>query len=133
MCHNHTHSKTKQRPLHWHKLPTHITFIINKRKYSNHFSSIQHPGLKHKHSTHIALHNIFHQITRAFTIQGFHTTVAVALDMSNVFDAVNVQTYTQTHTNKHFKHHHQVYSKLHKRMTSMYSIQWHIKTQINQY
>ena len=53
-CHNHPHSKTKQRSQHWHKLLTHITFIthcqntrvtkpntitMHNRKYSNHFSS----------------------------------------------------------------------------------------------
>ena len=41
--------------------------------------------------------------------------------------------YTQTHINKHSKHHHQDHSKLHKRTTSMHSMQWHtLKTQKNQ-
>ena len=47
--------------------------------------------IKHKHSTHTALHNICYQITRGFNNpRPPQRTVAVALDMSKAFDTVNV-------------------------------------------
>ena len=53
---------------------------------------------KHKHSTHTALHNICHQITKHFNNpRPPQCIVAVASDMSKAFDTVNIQT----HTNKH--------------------------------
>ena len=48
-------------------------------------------GFKHKHSTHTALRNICHQITRGFNNPRLpQRTVGVALDMSKTFDSVNV-------------------------------------------
>ena len=50
-------------------------------------------GLKHKHSTHTAFHNIRHQITKGFNnlspLQRT-ATVVVALNMSWAFDTVNI-------------------------------------------
>ena len=46
--------------------------------------------LKHKHSTHTALHNICHQITKGFNPRPLQCTVAVILDMSKAFDTVNI-------------------------------------------
>ena len=44
-------------------------------------------GFKHKHSTHIALHNICHQITRGFdNPRPLQCTVGVAKDMSNTIN-----------------------------------------------
>ena len=46
---------------------------------------------KHKHSTHTALHNICHQITKGFnTPKPPQRAVAVTLDMSKAFDTVNI-------------------------------------------
>ena len=48
-------------------------------------------GFKHKHSTHTALPNIFHQMTEGFNNpKSLKHTVAVALDMSKAFDTVNI-------------------------------------------
>ena len=48
-------------------------------------------GFKHKHSTHTALHNIWHQITKGFNSpRPLQRTVALALDMSKAFDTVNI-------------------------------------------
>ena len=54
-------------------------------------------GLKHKYSTHTALHNICHQITKGFNNpRPPQRTVAVALDMSKAFDTVNIHKLTLT-------------------------------------
>ena len=45
---------------------------------------------KHKQSTCTALHNICHQITKDCNNPRQHHIVAVALDMSKVFDAVSI-------------------------------------------
>ena len=56
-----------------------------------------HHGLKHKHSTHTALHNVCHQITKGFNSPRLpQCTVAVALDMSKAFDTVNINKLTLT-------------------------------------
>ena len=48
-------------------------------------------GFKHKHSTHTALHNICNQIIKSFNNpRPPKRTVTVVLDMSKVFDTVNV-------------------------------------------
>ena len=48
-------------------------------------------GFKHKRSTHTALHNICHQITKGFNNpRPPQRTVAVALDVSKAFDTVNM-------------------------------------------
>ena len=87
-----------------------------------------------KHSTHTALHNICHQITKGFNYpRSLQRTVAavVVLDMSKCLIYCE---HTQTYINKHFNHHHPAHSKLHKRTTSMHSLQRHsIKTQTNQH
>ena len=106
MCHNHFHSKTKQRTLHWHKLSTHITFIthcqstrenaitIHNKKISVIFH--QH-GFKHKCSTHTALHNICHQIAKGFNnSRPLQCTIVVVLNMSKAFDTVNIHKFTLT-------------------------------------
>ena len=102
-CHNHSHSKTKQRPKHWHKLPT-LSFLsciaktlektllpyIIKKQQNILIISHQH-GFKLKHSTHTALHNNCHQITKDFiNPRPPQCTVAVALNMSKALDAVNI-------------------------------------------
>ena len=52
-------------------------------------------GFKHKHSTHTALHNIYHQITKGFNnLRPPQCTVAVALDKSKVSDTVNIHKLT---------------------------------------
>ena len=46
---------------------------------------------KHKHSTHTALHNICHRITKGFNNPSPPLcTVAIALAMSKIFDTVNI-------------------------------------------
>ena len=46
---------------------------------------------KHKHSTHTALHNVCHLITKDFNNpRPPQHTVAVALDMSKAFDTVKI-------------------------------------------
>ena len=48
-------------------------------------------GFKHEHSTHTALHNICHQITKGFkNPRPQQCTVTVALDMSKAFDTINI-------------------------------------------
>ena len=56
MCHNHPHSKIKQRPQHWHKLVTYITSITHCQNTIPYITEniliISHQnGFKHKHST----------------------------------------------------------------------------------
>ena len=56
-------------------------------------------GFKHEHSTHTALHNICHQITKGFNDpRPPQRTVAVVLNMSRVFDTVNIYKLTLTNT-----------------------------------
>ena len=89
MCQNYPHSKTKHRPQPWRKLPTYITSIthcqnIRENTIAIHNKNIpiishQH-GFEHKHSTHTALHNICHQITKGFkNLRPPQHSVAVAL------------------------------------------------------
>ena len=48
-------------------------------------------GFKHKDSTHTALHNICHQITKGFNNpRPPQRTVAVTLDISKAFDIINI-------------------------------------------
>ena len=54
-------------------------------------------GLKDKHLTHTALHNICHEITTCFNNpRPPQRIVAVTLDMSKVFDTVNIYKLTLT-------------------------------------
>ena len=54
-------------------------------------------GFKHKHSTQAALHNICHQITKTFNnSRPSQRTVAVALNISKVFDTLNIHKLTIT-------------------------------------
>ena len=53
------------------------------------------------------MHNIYHQITKGFNNQRQHHTVAVALNMSKVFNTVS-----KTNLYKHSEHHHLVHSQL---------------------
>ena len=87
-------------------------------------------GFKHKHSTHTALHNICHQITKSFNIsRPLPSTVAVALDMSKAFDTINIHKLTLTNIpNIIIKF---IADKRMTRMTSMHSTHWHsFKTQM---
>ena len=104
MCHNYPYSKIKQRPQHWHKLLTHITFIShcqNIEKTLLPYMTKNFPIISHQHgfkrSSHTALLNICHQITKSFNNpRPPQCTVTVALDMSKVFDTVNIHKLTLT-------------------------------------
>ena len=70
------------------KLLIHITSI----SHCQNIPIILHQhGLKHKHSTHTALHNICHQITKGFNnLRPPQRTVSVALNISKTFDTMNI-------------------------------------------
>ena len=58
------------------KLPIHITSITHCLNTGQTIPIILHQhGLKHKHSTHTALHNICHQITKGFNNPGVHNAL----------------------------------------------------------
>ena len=83
----------------YHNIGTHITSITHCQNTKENtlpyiienIPAISHQnGFKHKHSTHTALQNISHQITKGFNNpRPPQRNVAVALDMSKAFNTVN--------------------------------------------
>ena len=82
----HTNPYHFYHPLPKHKEKTLLPYIKENIPAVPH----QH-GFKHKHSTHNALHNIYHQITKGFNNpRSPQCTVTVALKINKVFDTVNI-------------------------------------------
>ena len=75
-----------------------FTFIQNTREklilshITENIPVISHQhGFKLKHSTHPTSHNFCHQIIYSFQQSKASSTIAIALDISKIFDTVNIQ------------------------------------------
>ena len=94
----------------YHLLPntTENAITINNRKLLSSLLSI---WIQTKTLNIHTFTQIYHQFTKGFNNPRQHHTVAVFLDMSKVFDTVNIHDYIK----KHSKHHHQVHSQPHSK------------------